>query len=341
MATQPLTNIPDMPISGQNGAQPASNAPSSAFETQQEAGMKAALKAHGERQKALEDLYQGDKAALQKDIDRLMQQEKTDQAQSDKLFGQMATEQGKFSYNLAKINAPQAPTQIYRAQAFKKFLPIAVAFAGLATAATHGDIAVGLQAMADGMNGYRQGNINEYNRKYQEWKDKMSSAIETNRERLQLYHDWIAKAQRDGADHLQANIELLRAGLQNLHDDVSLQGFANGSLSDITGVYNKLTEAHTRFQKAVTNAEHVAKPPSPKALDEYIPAIQNQMKLNGFDEKYDMSSPGYHNLQNAIANRAYMERQLDPTLSVARATLDAVDYANKNGWWTEFQVQPE
>lgn len=253
-------------------------------------------------------------------------------------------EQG-LQLNLSKVVSPPKHQVLYKAKTFKELLPVLAALAALGTKASGGNIAVGINAFAKGLQGYKDGNEQEYNRQYKVYQDNMQEALKRNAEEIQSYTEWMRGVQTNDKVSLDKKIAVLKA-MAAANRNVHMQQAANtNDIEKISSNIDNLAKAHARAQTRIYDSFGKLKPPvvtkgirdaagAILAADKSIPPLEttdeNSNKI--LDAKVSL-------LRQKIESMAAHYQQEDPDMTPMAAVAKAQSEALKDGLYTPAQQE--
>lgn len=174
-----------------------------------------------------------------------------------------AADPNKLYLNLHKLMTPPKEELVPKAEAFRKFLPVIAAFAALGTIASRGNITVGIQALAGGLQGLMEGNRLKYEEAYNTWKSTTQAAIEDNKVRVQTMQDVL----NDRRLTVAQKVALLKVQATELPAMLRAMGKEDdlGEAEKIIHTLDGATQAADKHYKAT--ADKIKPAPSPNAND--------------------------------------------------------------------------
>jgi hypothetical protein len=135
-----------------------------------------------------------------------------------------------------------------------KFMPIAVAFGLLASKETGGNIAAGMATMMQGLAGYANGRVEQYNTAYGQWKDAMKSAADEVKEVS-------SRAKQIMSDQkIDLNTRIKQLQLETTNYQVLNKAAFSNDPEKIVKAIADLDKAHAQFIKAYDGPRKKADP---------------------------------------------------------------------------------
>lgn len=273
---------------------------------------------------------------------------KKEQAEHAKFESEMATEGKKISaeidenqrladmgsgdlekyLNLTKLTQPPQHEAVYKAQNFKTFAILSLIFGALVSRGT-GNMAVGVKAMAAGLQGFVNGDRQKYEDGYQEWKDNTDIAVKDNQTRIQAYKDTLANRNLNLDQRLQLLSILAAHGDPYTHSLVK-----GGDLDKLNAHVNSLSKAMDNYIKKYEQADNALKPVKvePDVQKATNAILYGDPSIPQPDSSDTSKTPWWYMLSAREASLAQFLKNQDATMTPYQAALSAHQYALKHGW---------
>lgn len=135
-----------------------------------------------------------------------------------------------------------------------KFAPIAIAFGLLASKETGGNVAAGVSTMMQGLAGYANGRVDQYNAAYKQWQDSLKAAQDDVKE--------ISRRAKDimGDQKIDLNTRIKMLQLETTNYQHLNQAALTNDPAKIVKTIADLDRAQAQFEKAAKKASGKASP---------------------------------------------------------------------------------
>lgn len=230
--------------------------------------------------------------------------------------------------NLTKLTAPPQHEAVYKAKSFKTFAILSLIFGALAGRGT-GNMAVGVKAMAAGLQGFIDGDRQKYEDGYQEWKDNTDQAVRDNQTRIQAYKDTLANRNLNLDQRLQL-LQILAS-----HSDPYTHALVKaGDLDKITTHVNGLSKALDTFITKYEESDRALKPVKVEADVQKATnaVIYADPSIPQPDPNDASKTPWWPMLSAREASLAQFLKNQDNSMTPYQAAIAAHQYALKHGW---------
>src|SRR5215472_11662778 len=173
---------------------------------------------------------------------------------------------------LPKLQQTTPPPQQDQ-NAFQQFAPLIMALAALGGHGSRRAATASLNAFSEGIKGLKQGQMDVYNQKYQEWKDANNIIIENNKNAVELYN----AAMNNTKLTLEERRDQAQIGLQALGQTVAYQTLQLNDIRSADQLMQKIESANTQFQVKLGQMDI-----QNQRLQMQIQVAQSRINLNNF-----------------------------------------------------------